>query len=258
MASLMTINLMAPVSAYGLGLLSFLLAIGLFNLFAKGDKKPQDVPARLAQATLATAKVIEVRNTHTPSTINDEDLRVAMRLEVDPPFGPSYQTISIWHIQPAHVPDVKAGQTLSVKIDQQNPKIIFPDESLSWASQRDAREMGESDLYGLTQKLDKGTRARFDQSLPASAQVIEVGNSYNERSGYGMSVALRLQVTPADGSPYPVISVWEVQPTHAEDIQVGKTLEIRIDKQNPKVIFPVADWALQTYLKEYTEDDMEN
>ncbi len=239
------------------------LSLALFGplfsfLFGKGKKKPETVSERSeagpVAAAPATATVLEVGDS---TNTNAGELKTSLRLQIDPPFGPSYEALTIWYIQPAHAADVQVGKRLAVEIDQKNPQVIYPDDSLDWAFQRDARPVPPEHFYGLSRSIDKNTAARMLRATPASAKIVEVGNSYNMR-GWGTSVALRLEVTPSNGSPYQVISLWEVQPPFIDQMKVGNTLAIKIDAQNPKVIFPAAGWALQTYLKEYTEDDMEN
>ena len=113
-------------------------------------------------------------------------------------------------------------------------------------------------VVGRANRSMKEYPKRLAQAIPAEAKIIEVGNSYNERNYGQMSVAMRLEITPEFGQPYQTISVWEIEPAHAHEIRVGKTLPIKIDKQNPKVIFSNVQWGSQTYLKEYNEDDMLN
>lgn len=111
-----------------------------------------------------------------------------------------------------------------------------------------------------TDKELKAFPARLARAAPASAKVIEVGPSSTSRNFGDMSVAFRAEITPQAGAPYQVISVWEIEPAHVGDIQVGKSLDVRIDEANPHVIFPDAklEWASQKYLKEFDENDMKN
>jgi len=100
---------------------------------------------------------------------------------------------------------------------------------------------------------------RLKQALPgASAKVIELGSSYSSRNYGTMSVAMRLEVTPAFGQPYETISVWEIEPVHATEIQVGKSFPVKVDAKNPKIIFPDLPWAQQPDTTEFNEDDMTN
>ena len=100
---------------------------------------------------------------------------------------------------------------------------------------------------------------RLKQALPgASAKIIELGSSYTSRNYGTMSVAMRLEVTPASGQPYQTISVWEIEPVHVTEIQVGKSLPVKVDVKNPKIIFPDLPWAQQPDTIEFNEDDMTN
>ncbi len=249
---------LARVGVYALALPLVLFATLFSFLFNKGNKKPQPAPERSASGaggvTPATATVLEVGDSTNTSA---GELKTSLRLQIDPESGPSYEALTIWHIQPAHASDVQLGKKLAIKIDQKNPQVIYPDDSLDWASQRDGHPVRSENFYGLSRNIDRGTAARMVRATPASAKIIQVGNSYNMEH-WGTSVSLRLEVAPPGGSPYQIISVWEVQPPFLDQIKAGNTLAIKIDAQNPKVIFPAAAWARQMYLKEYTEDDMEN
>lgn len=100
---------------------------------------------------------------------------------------------------------------------------------------------------------------RIKQAIPgATAKVIALGNSYVSRTYGSMSVGLRLEITPPFGEPYQVISVWEVQPIHVPEVQVGKTIPVKVDAKNPKVIYPDVPWAEQPDPTEFTEDDFAN
>ncbi len=100
---------------------------------------------------------------------------------------------------------------------------------------------------------------RIKQAIPgATAKVVELGNSSVSRTYGDMSVGLRLEIIPPFGAPYQVISVWEIQPAHAPDVQVGKTIPVKVDAQNPKIIYPDVPWAEQPSAMEFNEDDLAN
>ena len=52
-------------------------------------------------------------------------------LEVQPPSGESYMTKVTWLVEVAQMSFLRQGQQISVKIDQQDPKIIYP--NAAWA-----------------------------------------------------------------------------------------------------------------------------
>ncbi len=100
---------------------------------------------------------------------------------------------------------------------------------------------------------------RIKQAIPgATAKVIALGNSYVSRTYGDMSVGLRLEITPPSGEPYQVISVWEIQPVHAFELQVGKTIPVKVDAINPKIVYPDVPWAEQPDPTEFDEADFEN
>ena len=108
-------------------------------------------------------------------------------------------------------------------------------------------------------RAEKALAARLAQARPgATAKVIELGSSYTSRNYGVVSVAMRVEVTPAFGPDYQTISVWEVEPAHVGEVQVGKTLPVKVDAQNPKIIYPDVPWATQPDTTEFDEDDMTN
>ncbi len=109
-------------------------------------------------------------------------------------------------------------------------------------------------------KIDKQINdfpERFAQATPATAKITDVGGVYTSRNYGTTSAGLRMEVTPAFGLPYQVISVWEIKSTHAHDLE-GKTVNIRIDRQNPKIIYSDESWASQPVVREYDEVDFSN
>ena len=103
----------------------------------------------------------------------------------------------------------------------------------------------------------KAFPARFERATPATAKITEVGGAYSSRNGGRTSVAFRMEVQPPFGAAYPAISVWDVKPTHAHGLE-GKTIAIKIDKENPQIIFSGETWAKQPLLRAYDEDDLAN
>ena len=114
-------------------------------------------------------------------------------------------------------------------------------------------------VFARSRTADKALAARMAQARPgATAKVIELGSSYTSRTYGDVSVAMRLEVMPAFGPSYETISVWQVQPVHVTEVQVGKTLPVKVDTQNPKIIYPDVPWATQPDTMEFNEDDMTN
>jgi hypothetical protein len=113
-------------------------------------------------------------------------------------------------------------------------------------------------LGGLFSKPN-ADELRIKQAIPgATAKVIEQGNSYLSRKISNLQIGLRLEITPPNGAPYQTISVWDVQPAHADDVKVGKTIPVKVDAQNPKIIYPDVPWAIQPSVIEFDEDDLQN
>ncbi len=82
---------------------------------------------REARAVYAQATVINIRNTpHLAQPGASNRLRVELRLEVQPPGSEKYQANASWLVEDYAINQIQPGASLSVKIDQQDPKIVYP------------------------------------------------------------------------------------------------------------------------------------
>jgi len=50
-------------------------------------------------------------------------------------------------------------------------------------------------------------------------------------------VDMTLEITPSNGVPYQLQVRWRVKPASASKIQVGGSLAIKIDQNNPQLIY---------------------
>lgn len=88
---------------------------------------------REKRAVWASADVVTLRNRGSLSTMdNRQVVPVELRLLVQPPEGESYQAVTTWLVDSDAVAQVQPGQSLSVKIDQQDAQLIYP--NVSWAT----------------------------------------------------------------------------------------------------------------------------
>ncbi len=100
---------------------------------------------------------------------------------------------------------------------------------------------------------------RVAESQPGgTARVIEIGSNSIASDQESAEFALRLEITPPIGDAYQTISRWIVEIDHYKDIQVGLVVPVKIDRLNPKIIYPEPKWALQLADIEYTEEDLTN
>lgn len=80
--------------------------------------------------------------------------------------------------------------------------------------------------HAMVKSGEKLIKAVLKTATPGEAKIIEVGASA-EGAG-GMDVVLRLEVTPQFGEYFNAITVWSVEPAHSADIQVGKSVPVKI------------------------------
>jgi len=104
----------------------------------KNFEKQQEAVLKIA--TPGDAKIIEVGASDT-----DGDVNVALRLEVTPQFGDSFNAITVWAIEPMHVAEIQIGKSIPVKFvdipafnSKEKTKCIYPD--VAWAKQYSPRE----------------------------------------------------------------------------------------------------------------------
>lgn len=112
----------------------------------------------------------------------------------------------------------------------------------------------------IVQTAEKETAVktkRLQKALAAQATVVQVGQSRNTQGQGAIWVRLCLEVAPPSGAPYQVTVPWEVQPTAISQIQAGKKVSVKIDRENPKIIYPRVNWAEFSWLSAHLLDSEE-
>ncbi len=91
----------------------------------------------------------------------------------------------------------------------------------------------------LTARNDRDRRRHATSAL---ARIIQIGHSHNSEKTGEVLVHLTLEVTPSKGSPYEVETEWWVKPASLPMIEVGRTVAVKIDSKNPKLIYSGEGW----------------
>ncbi|MGD0752407.1 MAG: hypothetical protein ABSA23_13505 [Anaerolineales bacterium] len=108
---------------------------------------------------------------------------------------------------------------------------------------------------------EKMQKAVLDTAIPGDAKIIRIDAS--AEGAAGMDVVLRLEVTPQFGESFNASTVWSVEPAHFAEIQVGKSISVKIAEiqaaksktKKFKSIFPDVAWAeLYYWQDELTEE----
>lgn len=87
-------------------------------------------------------------------------------------------------------------------------------------------------------------RARAARAVWSSATVASLRNRPAPGAGERrVRVDLRLQVQAPDGSVYPATPSWYVDVDALANLQPGASLSVKIDADDPSIIYPNADWA---------------
>ncbi len=137
-----------------MGLVAGIVALANWQSPAKIVERAEKKQKSLLQnATPGEAKIIEVGASYTSRGSTD----VALRLEVTPQFGESFNAITVWSVEPVHLAEIQAGKSIPVKIVEMQAgksnakgfKSIFPDAA--WAK-----------LYGYAQEFTEADMKNVD------------------------------------------------------------------------------------------------
>ena len=80
----------------------------------------------------ALATIVNIRNELSEAKPHEHpEVRADLLLRVQPPQGEAYQTITSWLVQTQAVSNIQPGSSISVKIDAEDPRIIYP--NVRWA-----------------------------------------------------------------------------------------------------------------------------
>ncbi len=131
--SALWIVLIVVIFAVIVGFVGFTIWLSNPTRLVKNFEK--DKEALLKNAIPGDAKILEVGASETNRGSTD----VALRLEVAPQFGESFNAITVWSIEPAHMAEIQTGKSVPVKIVEiqagksktKKFKNIFP--GVAWA-----------------------------------------------------------------------------------------------------------------------------
>ncbi len=84
----------------------------------------------------------------------------------------------------------------------------------------------------------------LEKTVRGTARIRKVHNwIYSAVTGATLT-KLSLEVRPPSGIPYPIWPVeWYILPTAPVRVTEGLILDVRIDRQDPTVIYPAVDWV---------------
>jgi len=106
-----------------------MLPVAILRIYQRKAQQEQEqirvVKASSEHAIWTNATVISIRSQN-PSDSARTVTRVDLRLEVEAPGGEKYQATTTWLVDVTILPRLLPGETVIVKIDDRNPKIIYP------------------------------------------------------------------------------------------------------------------------------------
>ncbi len=103
------------------------------------------------------------------------------------------------------------------------------------------RSSSRKGLNVTTQRLEFEQRQAM--AIPASATVVSAQVVVHYPSQNRRVMHLQLSVTPPGGKPYFANSNWVVDETALAYLQPGTELAVKIDTQNPNIVYPNTGWA---------------
>jgi len=95
--------------------------------------RSKDFIARQQKAVWASATILSLHGGIVTGEMGgvSNRARYELRLKVNPPGGEPYLTRTTWLVEVAQMSMLQQGQQLSIKIDQEDPSIIYP--NVGWA-----------------------------------------------------------------------------------------------------------------------------
>jgi hypothetical protein len=93
------------------------------------------------------------------------------------------------------------------------------------------------------QRMQVEQKARIARSEPARAKVLQIGKSVIQQKRGTVIVKLRLGVHRQNLEVIQLTTVWEIQQGALAQIQQGGWVEVRIDPDDARIIYPNEHWA---------------
>ncbi len=94
------------------------------------QEKAQEFEERMARAVWAGASIVHLKSQEILADATGT-VKAELSLLIQPPDGEAYTASTIWRVDIAALASVQPGQSVSVKIDQHDPQVIYP--NVSWA-----------------------------------------------------------------------------------------------------------------------------
>ena len=86
-------------------------------------------------------------------------------------------------------------------------------------------------------------RHKRKRAIKATAKILKISHSRISTQSRGdVIVYLTLEVTPPTGAPYQVDTDWWIGAAAIPKVEVGRTVAIKIDAKDPKIIYSGERW----------------
>jgi hypothetical protein len=84
---------------------------------------------------------------------------------------------------------------------------------------------------------------RRRRGIPATAEIREIVSATLFPEQNATNVQLRMLVTRDGAAPYETTCRWSMNPIHAPRVQPGQRVEVLIDPEEPRRLFPKEEWV---------------
>ena len=111
-----------------LGIVFFVLLLIIFFVSKAGGKLIKERQEKMSRAESGKAKILSYSTVGLRGTGKGGQFQAyRFTLEVSNNFKSPYHTTTVWEVYPMAVPSLQEGKEVNVKIDADDPNVIYPD-----------------------------------------------------------------------------------------------------------------------------------
>ena len=105
------------------------IVLKIYTSKVEQERQRQHQQVTGSENALLTEATIISASSHPISTSTRSVTKVELRLQVQSPSGSTYEANTAWLVDTAILPQLQPGQFVSVKVDSQDPRTIYPNIS---------------------------------------------------------------------------------------------------------------------------------
>ena len=105
------------------------IVLKIYTSKAEQERQRQGQQATGSENAILTGATIISAISHPIPTSTRSVTKVTLRLQVQSPSGSTYEANTAWLVDTAILPQLQPGQPVSVKVDPENPRLVYPNMS---------------------------------------------------------------------------------------------------------------------------------